>query len=614
LSKQKVKNREKGIILNQGGESMVGESRFMTKTRCKKRGTILVGIGLICLILLGSPSIYGITEDVVAIKAGQIVTVTAGVIENGTIIIRNGIIEAIGKDLVIPPGAEIIQEDTMYVYPGLIDAHTSIALQKPEQTEQSSQPGGQSSRGPVGPSPTMMSPEKLTADMLNPKDANIKKVRETGVTTVLTVPDEGIFIGQSALINLFGDASEGMILKSPVAMHLGYSRQRGVYPATLMAVIAFQKQKFYDAQHHKLLWDRYKKQKRGFQRPLPNKSLDALLPVLEGQQLVIISVNKENDIKRAIKLADEFQLNYLLSGVVEGWRVVDLLRAKNKPVLLSLNFPKPENVTGYSFQLKVEGPTKKEKPKAKTEDNEKQEGESKAKTEEKGKDKDKEKEKESADLYANAGALFKAGIKFCFSSGGLKKPEDFVKNAAKTIEYGLPKEEALKAMTIYPAELFGVTDQIGSIEVGKIANLVITTGELFAEETKVKYVFVDGRKNKIEKPKKKPTGEASVNVSGTWEITVASAMGEVAVTVVLNQSGSEVTGEFKSEMGATSIYDGSVSGNAIQFSVKLPIGGQPFELVFDGTVEGDTMEGTIDLGEMGLADWEGTKTSGPGQY
>ena len=137
---------------------MEGEFRMKSETRSRGRWTNLVGMVLIGLILIVPPSIFGKTGDVVAIKAGHIVTVTGGVIENGTIIIRNGLIQAVGKDLVIPPGAEIVQEDTMYVYPGLIDAHSSLALKKAEQKDQPTQPGGQSARGPTGPSPTMMSP------------------------------------------------------------------------------------------------------------------------------------------------------------------------------------------------------------------------------------------------------------------------------------------------------------------------------------------------------------------------------------------------------------------------------------------------------------------------
>ncbi|MFH1940750.1 MAG: amidohydrolase family protein [bacterium] len=596
--------------------------RCLCVKRCRKRvGTVVGVIWIFCILTISAFALSG-TEDVIAIKAGRIVTVTGGVIEKGTIIIRDGIIEAVGKDVAIPAGAEVIEEDTMYVYPGLIDAHSSLALEKPKQEEQPSTGGGRSSRTPSGPMPTMLSPEKLAADMLNPKDASIKKVRESGITTVLTVPEEGVFVGQSALINLNGDKPGEMILKSPVAMHIGYSLQRGTYPSTLMAVIAFQRQTFFDAQHHKLQWDRYKKQQRGIKRPVPNPSLDALAPVMDGRQKVVITANSENEMKRALKLADEFGLDYILSGTVEGWRIADVLGARMKPILVSVEFPKPESVTGYSFKLKVEGPTQEKaetKPEAEAGEKDKAKaGAKEEKKEDKNKEEKNKKEKnkedeEKAELYANAGVLYQSGVKFAFTSAGLKKPEDFLKNVAKTVEHGLPKEEALKALTINPAEIFGVADQVGSIEEGKIANLIVTTGELFDEKTRVKYVFVDGKKSEVEAPKpKKAEGEATVNVSGTWDVDVTSPMGEVSVTISLKQSGSEVTGEFKSEMGSYSIYDGSVNGNKIQFSVKLPIGEQPVELVFTGTVEGDSMEGTIDLGEMGSAEWKGTKTSGPG--
>jgi imidazolonepropionase-like amidohydrolase len=537
--------------------------------------------------------------NVYAIKAGKIITVTGGILENGTILVRDGIIQAVGPNVVIPPDAEVVTADTMWVYPGLIDAHTSLALKLPKQKEgddaqeqQKQTPA--SSEGKA--SPELLKSDRCAADLLNPKDSKIAKVRQAGVTTVLTVPTSGIFIGQSALINLFGDTAEEMILKSPVAMHLGYQRQSGVYPSTLFGVIAYQRQTFLDAQHHHMLWDRYKKQKAGWRRPLPDKSLDALIPVLEGNLPIIISANKENEMKRAVRLAEEFGLNYLISGATEGWRIVDLLKAQQKPILVSLNFPKPKDVTGYAFKLKVKGP-EREKP-----------DEKKAEAEKKKEDKEKkEEDPEKKEIYANAGVLHRAGITFAFTSQGLKKPDELLKNAAKAVEHGLPKEEALKAMTINPATIFGVADQVGSIEEGKIANLVITTGSLFDEKTKVKLVFIDGHKIDVEEAKKKPDEEPAVDVTGTWEMTVTTEMGDISATVTLVQTGSEVTGTFRSEMGTSDITDGTISGSDIEFSVTLPIMDRPRELVFIGTVEEDTMEGSLDLGAMGTAEWKATR-------
>ena len=576
---------------------------FQSLNRFQKRmlkGTVILWM-LIFLVPCHGAIGSGEFGNVYAIKAGKIVTVTGGVIENGTILIRDGIIQAVGQNIVIPPDAEVVAADTMWVYPGLIDAHTSLALKQPKKTEGDAAQEQQPQTPPSSEakaSPELLKSDRLAVDLLNPKNSKIAKVRQTGVTTVLTIPTNGIFIGQSGLINLFGDTAEEMILKSPVAMHLGYQRQSGVYPSTLFGVIAYQRQTFLDARHHKLLWNRYEEQKAGWRRPLPNKSLDALIPVLKGDLPVIISADKENEMKRAVRLAEEFGLNYLVSGATEGWRVVDLLRAQQKPVLVSLNFPKPKDVTGYAFKLKVEGPEKEKADKKKAE--------AKKEEEDKGK-KEEEEDPEKKEIYANAGVLHKAGITFAFTSSGLKKPEEFLTNAAKAVEHGLPKEEALKAMTINPAKIFGVADQVGSIEEGKIANLVITTGDLFDEKTKVKVVFIDGNKVDVEEAKKKPDEEPAVDVTGTWDVTLTTQMGDMSATITMEQTGSEVIGEFKSEMGTANITDGQISGNDIEFCVTLPIMDQPRELVFIGTVEGDTMEGSLDLGAMGTAEWKAAR-------
>ena len=570
--------------------------------------------GLLFIILsFGVSFAQKSVEDVYAVKAGTIHTVSMGIIENGTILIRNGIVQEVGQNVTIPPEAEIITVDTMHVYPGFIDAHTSIALQKPKSDDQGSAANAQQRK----PSPTLMSPEKFYAEMLNPKGSKIKNFRETGVTTVLTAPEKGIFIGQSCLINLGGEKSEQMILKSPVALHIGYERQRGVYPSTLMAVIAFQRQTMFDAQHHHLLVDRYARQKRGWRRPEPNRSLEALFPALERRLPVIITAGKENEMKRAFKLIDEFKLDAIISGAVEGWRVIDQLKNRSAPLLVSVNFPKPKDVTGYAFQLKVEGPAEdkaaksgtKEKDIKKKADPEKGEQNSELK----GKSKNQKKEDpDKAALYANAGQLHKAGIQFAFTSGGLKKPADLLSNVKKTVEHGLPKEAAIQALTLNPARILGVEEQVGSIEAGKIANLVIATDDLFEEEVKVKYVFVDGKKYEI-KEKKKAEGEPKVDVTGTWEGAVASPEGEESpVEITFSQDDAELSGSVDTEMGSANITEGSVAGNSIDFKVSLTIGGQSMTLIFTGTVEGDSMEGSVSVDVMGTGTWKVTKTSGPG--
>ncbi|UCE07378.1 MAG: hypothetical protein JSW07_04935, partial [bacterium] len=158
----------------------------------QKRIVTVEGIVVLLLFLFSISMANEGVEDLFAIKAARIITVTGGVIENGTIIVKNGIIDAVGKDIPIPIGAEIIDVDTMSVYPGLIDAHTSLALKLPKQKEATLSSERSLRVQPSQPS-TVLNPERFAADLLTPKDSRIEKVRETGVTTVLTVPERGIF-------------------------------------------------------------------------------------------------------------------------------------------------------------------------------------------------------------------------------------------------------------------------------------------------------------------------------------------------------------------------------------------------------------------------------------
>ena len=441
---------------------------------------------ILSLFVISTGTVFG--GDVYAIKGATIIPVTSDTIKSGTIILRGGIIDDVGQSVTIPPDAMVIEAESLIIYPGLIDAHTNLCMPVPKEKKEDGESARNQDTGEA------FAPERFSWKLLKPTKELLEKRFGMGITTALSVPDKGIFIGQSTLINLGDTEPAHMVLKPVVAMHLGYTSQKE-YPNTLMAIIAYQKQCFYNAQHHKNLWDRYNQIKRGIKRPEPNESLDALIPVLERNLPVIITANEENEIRRAVKLARQFGLEYMISGATEGWRVVDVLKAENKPVLLSMNYPKPEDVTGYSYLLEVEGPAKEEKKESKKDDAAKE------------KSKDEEKIPE---IFKNAAILYKAGIHFAFTSFGMKKTEDFLKNIKKAIAHDLPADAALRALTIQPARIFGVAEQTGSIEAGKIANLVITDGDIFDENTTVKYVFIDGKKMDLQekkKPEKKKNAE-----------------------------------------------------------------------------------------------------------
>jgi imidazolonepropionase-like amidohydrolase len=423
--------------------------------------TMLAAATLTTLAL--RPGITGAYEgEAYALKGGTVVTVTGETIKNGLVVVRNGLIASVGGEGTVPADARVIDATGLTVYPGLFDSNSGYGL-RPTPTPATSQGAGgdpiqmmmaqmlapQSSAG--------LLPEASVVDQLLIGADTFDAQRAAGITTALTAPRAGVFQGQSALINLGDETAEKLILKSPASLNVGFTSARGGYPNSLMGVFSFLRQSLIDAQYYRDEWARYNKNPRGAVRPQVNKSLAALQPVITGELPVLFNVTSAREIRRAVALAEEFHLKYLLAGATQSYQVADFLKSKNATVLLSLAFPqKPQG---------IEDPE----------------------------DESLSVLRDRSAAPAAAAALAKAGVKFAFTSGALLRPGDYITNAARAVEAGLPKHEALKALTIYPAQIFGVSEQLGSIEKGKIANLIVTSGDLFEKDVKVRHIFVDGK-------------------------------------------------------------------------------------------------------------------------
>src|SRR6185436_8118532 len=281
------------------------------------------------------------------ITNARIVTVSGPVIERGTVVIRNGLIAAAGANVNAPPDARVIDGNGLTVYPGLIDAYTDLAL--PEASPAPSPGGGggffaapppRPVGGPNSTQPVGLQPEVMVEDVIRPGGNEIESARNIGITTALTSPRTGIWMGQSALINLSGDTPQAMIVRSPVAMHVGFTPLRGTYPGSLMGVFATLRQMMFDAQRYRDSMQIYERNPRGIRRPDTDRSLAALVPVIEGRMPVVMLVNSEREITRALDLASEFKLRLIVAGGRESDRVAERLAKQNVPVLLSLNLPR----------------------------------------------------------------------------------------------------------------------------------------------------------------------------------------------------------------------------------------------------------------------------------
>jgi imidazolonepropionase-like amidohydrolase len=535
----------------------------------------LLAASIIPLLVVPSAIIFAAVQrsgtDTYAITNARIVTVAGPVIERGTVVIRDGLIAAVGAGLATPADARVIDGTGLTVYPGLIDANTSLGI--PEPSPAPSPAGGAggflaSLMRPASPpataanstQPLGLQPETRAEDWIRPGGDSIEAERTAGITTALSAPRTGIWIGQSALINLAGDTPQQMIVRSPVALHVGFTPLRSGYPSSLIGVFAALRQMLLDAGRYREAQRVYDESPRGLRRPSPDKSLEALLPALDGRLPVVLYADRQREIERALDLADEFKLKAIIAGGLESWKVAARLQKGNVPVLLSLNFPKRTTATipeADPEPLRVL--------------------------------------RERVEAPRTAGKLASAKVRFAFQSGGLTTISDFVLNAGKTIESGLSKDEALRAFTMRPAEIFGVADRLGSIEVGKIANLTIVRGDLFDRNSRVTHVFIDGRPVDL-RPTTPGAGPATNAANGGWSLSVDLGQGKLAVSLTLQQEGDRLSGSMQGPLGAAEIANGSVSASGdISFTAPVTLEGQTTEANFTGTITADEMKGAVNI-------------------
>jgi imidazolonepropionase-like amidohydrolase len=510
--------------------------------------------------------------DAYAITNARIVPVSGPSIERGTVVIRNGLIAAVGAGVAAPADARVIDGTGLTVYPGLIDASTTLGIPQPSQSTTTVERRGIVGGAAPSATPTLaaaaftpnvtlppgLQPETLAVDLIQPGGTQIESARNAGITSALVAPREGIFIGQSVFINLAGETSQQMIVRSPIALHVGFTPFRGgQYPASLMGVFSALRQMLLDAGQLREANLIYARSPRGLRRPEQNKSLLALQPVLAREMPVVMHVNTEREIRRALDLAEEFNLRVIIAGGAESWKVTERLR--DVPVLLSLNFPKRTTAQVAEADpdpLRVL--------------------------------------RERVDAPKTAGRLAAARVRFAFQSGAMTNISDYLSNAAKAIENGLARDEALRALTINAAEILGLADRLGTIEVGKIANLTVTRGDLFDRSARIAHVFIDGQPVEL-KPQAAPAAPSGATgaAAGTWTLSVNLGEADQPITLVLQQEGETLRGSIQGALGSAQIANASIQASGeLRFTVPVTVSGQTTEATFTGTITGNQMRGT----------------------
>jgi imidazolonepropionase-like amidohydrolase len=457
-----------------------GEMKF--RSNSERASLVIVGVCIIVALMSvhvargegGEPRYF-------AISNARIIPVSGPMIESGTVVIAKGLIQAVGANVVIPPEAWVIDGKGLTVYPGLIDAGTDLGLPKPEDIAgaaantgsgrgRRSAPPGEIAAGPEDrPGAT---PWRVSADELKIDDKRIATWRNAGFTSALTLPDGGIFPGQGSVINLGGERVGDYVVKPSAALQVSLKPIGGFFsfPGSMMGTVAYVRQVFLDAIWFAKAQPAYDANFTKFERLPYDRTERVIDSFVRSNQVVLLTANSSVQILRALRLADEWRISAVIQGGQQAYALTDVLALKKVPVLVSLKWP------------------------------------------ERSKDADPEAEETLRDLRvrdlapSTPGALAKAGVKFALYSDGLAGPKDIFKNLRKAMAAGLTADAALRALTLDAARILGVNDRLGSIEPGKIANVVVADGDIFNEKTKVKHVFVDGRWFEIheEAPPDKP--------------------------------------------------------------------------------------------------------------
>jgi imidazolonepropionase-like amidohydrolase len=390
----------------------------------------------------------------VAITDGKLLTITHGTIDNGVLIIENGKIAAVGaaNSVKVPANAQVIDAKGMTVYPGLIDSETHLGLTEIEADRMTNDL--------VETSDEIM-PHMHVSDAFHAETVLIPVTRYNGITNAIVAPESRDTLpGQDSFIQLAGTDATQMLLIRDIAMPLNFtgSQRRNEsfanaqYPQTRMGMAAQMRQAFTDAQGYAAKWEEYNKKKAstkaGETPPSPpsrDLKLEALLPYLEGKKPVIVKAETPNDVETADALAQEFKLRVILNGLTQAQSIYDKIAQWKVPVILGSIYETPKEWERYDT------------------------------------------------VYKMPGELSKRGVKIAFASFDAHQVRNLPYAAGFAVAFGLPYDEAMKALTLYPAQIWGVDDQLGSLDVGKTANVVIANGDPLEVKTDVKYVFIQGR-------------------------------------------------------------------------------------------------------------------------
>jgi len=384
-----------------------------------------------------------------ALVNARILVAPGNVIERGTVVFRDGRIEDVGPGIAAPSDAVRLDLDGYTVYPGMVEAASSLGLPR---------------IGRDG-----LRPFQMAVEAFDEGEGRLETFRKAGVTTVGLVFEGGVFPGQTGAMSTGNGPRASQILRTPISLQIAFQRTQG-YPRTLMGALAYIEQSWEDVSYDIRVRAAFRTDPASSPRPQFDPEHEALIPAVTGTMPVWFAASRQRDFTRVADLAARLGVtDYVFLGGQEGYLATELLVDLGRPVIVSLDFPNPNQVTGRAFAYHIAPVTG---------------------------DDVVDEAADSATARAtrgNAAALVDAGVRIALSSFGADV-SDFRSLVGSAIEAGLSADEALRAVTTTPAELLGLGGAIGTIERGKLANLLVTDGDLFDDDTHILHVFVEGQR------------------------------------------------------------------------------------------------------------------------
>lgn len=511
------------------------------------------------------------TPNVHALTNARIVVAPGRVLEKATLVVRNNVIEAVGANVTPPADAKVWDLKGQTIYPGLIEVYSSYGLPQPAKPSTGGQDSGAEDKKEKGAAHWNSSahPEMMAIDEFAYNKDAAEKLRGLGFTVAVSAPTQGIFRGNSAVILLDEGETNDLVLNSNFAQHLSFNRGGGDgYPNSLMGSIALIRQTFLDAKWYAEAQANYAKAPAGQKRPEMNESLAALASPSSGKQQIIFEVEDELNALRAAKIAKEFGLQMILRGSGREYRRIDAIKTAALPIILPVNFPEAPNVATPEDEIDVSLDDLKHWDTA----------------------------------PENPARVQKAGITFALTTATLKDAGDFAAKVRASIQRGLTFDAALAALTTTPAKMLGMENRLGTLEVGKLANFVIADGELFAEKTKIRETWIDGRRYEI-----KPAPEVEPRGSWDFSMTIGSITesGKLEISGEVESLSGKVTLKGKTSSATTT----ALSGRKLTLAFSGDSLGYKDLIRMSGLVDEPNIAGSGQLGDGRNFTWTATRTA-----